>query len=916
MMTTEQTWSAFLQHRPTAARLALLTCLPVRVTPALVRLARLRLLPLASTDTEADLWLSDLVEARSLGGFVYHRAVRELLRRQLRDQPDMLDAVWHQVYLAQAPWLLPRIRLEVELAWRLLRDPADSEIEARWCEVINDLKHAPNPEGLARWIVRAVAELPECSLACESGRRAFLGAHILLGDATVLGEQTQRFRDTDHFAFATRRLARTTVFVGLSERGVLVDPSQPIRNGHAVEIPATKPLWLQFEPIASTETPVVVALDGDRPVRRDIGRTPFRLRLLDGSAYELHPQDQSPSQTAQDTPPEFPRVELRYRAQAEDESSERTLAFDIWVFGDFMGATSGMVVGDHAIPVQADDIGTLMQRYRPSLVLDIGEIGFASTDDFSPAALIRNVPALRSLSKLHDQFVFLANGTARSEALKRHVAGMLQTNGLLVDYARYAGNPSLVGIRYQKHALLDALRTLAPTPDLEQDQRYFEAIVALADHVLSDPTSARSEDGYSLHAIVRDVKSSLEQLLKKIMGDVAFRQLQASWLGLAHLLDHTPADRKLNIRVASLTKKHLLDLLASDNTADPAHSRLFSMLQPRPGATARSFGCIIGDFYFNDTGPDLDLLDKMADLCAGACMPFIAATRYQQGLMRAPDRIRTLPEDNIHGAPAGNPTWEYLRTRPESRYIVLTTPRFMARRPTTFEFGRDSEFTDTADRPHKLHYVWANSAYLLAINIGRSFHRYGWFAKLGGAGADTLIGGLPFNDEQRGRHATRHGAAEVFLTSRDADNLAQRGFTAVIQQRDLGTVMLGETVPIWDIARIDGHTALASTLPYLLALCGFAHCIQGIVDSTMWSSPDTLNTAVNAWLADYVSAAIDLSEASRARFPLASAVFRIEKTGKKKARYEGTLLALPRFKLHELSRQISIKIMIPEGKIA
>ena len=92
-------WQALQATRPSAAALALRSCLPVRVSPAFLRLARLRLLPHSGTGDEADLWLSDLVETRSAAGFSYRRAVREFLRQQLQADAALLDAVWRQAHL-------------------------------------------------------------------------------------------------------------------------------------------------------------------------------------------------------------------------------------------------------------------------------------------------------------------------------------------------------------------------------------------------------------------------------------------------------------------------------------------------------------------------------------------------------------------------------------------------------------------------------------------------------------------------------------------------------------------------------------------------------------------------------------------------------------------------------------------------
>ena len=918
----EEAWAEFQQRRPQAARLAVLTCLPVRVTPALVRLARLTLLPEAGTDTEADLWLSDLVEARSSAGFVYQRAVRELLRRHLGAEPGLLDAVWRQVHLVQAQWLLPRIRLEEELTWRILRNPADEEIDVRWREVVSDLDHIPNAEGLARWIVRAVSDLPEGALASKAGWRAYVGARILLGDASVLGDQVQHFHDTDQFAFATRRLARRTVFVGLSEQGLLVDPVHPIRNGHAVELPATRPLWLQIERIGSTAAPVVLVFDGDRPVRRETGGASVRLRLLDGSAYELRPQVSTGP--AADAPGAYPRVELNYDVTVDGEARQETLPFDMWVLGDFHGARIQPANQIRSIPVRKGDIGTLMREFGPYLNLgqvaegiSVDGLPFTSIDDFSPAAVLRNAPALRSLSDLHDHVAFLEKGVAKSEALRRYIAEVLKTRHLLKEYARYAGDSGLRGIRYQKHVLSDILATFRSGPDPEEDRPYYEAIVALADHLVSRPNIASNKDGYSLRAVARALRARISRLLQGVIGHPEFKRLEASWLGLEHLVTQAPTGRGLNIRVTTITKKQLLAASSSDSTSDPAHSHLFTLLGINSDSAVPLFGCIVGDFYFEETAEDLALLNNMASLCAAALRPFIAATPYAAGLSRADEYASNPPTGKMAGRPAGGQTWHGLRARPESRYIVLTTPRFLARRPARIRFEADSESTDTEESKDKLSRVWANAAYLLALNISRSFHRHGWFGKLAGLGADTEISGLPFNDPGGSTRGMTRGVSEESIGSREADRLSQLGFVALLQQRYPGTVAFSDPVSIRDTHRIGRDAVLGSTLPYLFVLCGFAHCVQRMVESRFfWGSPDLLDATVNGWLASYVSEGTNLSEEARARYPLGQAQFRTEKIDGKVPTYQGTLSVLPRFQLHELSQPVSIQIAIPRNKFA
>lgn len=287
-------WDDLNETHPLAAKLALLSCLSIRVTPAQLRLARLRLLPHSGTGDEGDLWLSDLVEARSAAGFSYRREVRNDLRARLCGEPGLLDEVWRRIHLEQAHWLAPRVRLEDELTWRLLRDHSDPVIETLWASVVGELDEGPNPEGVARWVVRAVPDLPPGALDHHSGQCAYFGAYLLLGDASVLGSEAQRFLETSELAFATRRLPRRRIFVGLSEGSLILSPLREIENGNPIDIPATRPLWLQLEYGSPSMLNEVVTIVDTEPRHHALPTPKVTLRSLDGAAYLLAPATEGP----------------------------------------------------------------------------------------------------------------------------------------------------------------------------------------------------------------------------------------------------------------------------------------------------------------------------------------------------------------------------------------------------------------------------------------------------------------------------------------------------------------------------------------------------------------------------------------------------------------------------------------------
>src|SRR4051812_11549791 len=73
-----------------ALKLAEVVSLAVMVEPALLRRARLELVPGADAAAEADLWLSGLVLTSSPEGIVLLSDVAEALRKRLSTDPDRL----------------------------------------------------------------------------------------------------------------------------------------------------------------------------------------------------------------------------------------------------------------------------------------------------------------------------------------------------------------------------------------------------------------------------------------------------------------------------------------------------------------------------------------------------------------------------------------------------------------------------------------------------------------------------------------------------------------------------------------------------------------------------------------------------------------------------------------------------------
>src|SRR5439155_563813 len=93
------------------------------------------------------------------------------------------------------------------------------------------------------------------------------------------------------------------------------------------------------------------------------------------------------------------------------------------------------------------------------------------------------------------------------------------------------------------------------------------------------------------------------------------------------------------------------------------------------------FACLVGDYYFDHTPPDAELVGQMAQVAAAAHCPFIAGVSPSVMQMESWQELAN-PRDltKIFGTPEYAPC-RSLRESEDSRYIGLAMPRFLGRYP-------------------------------------------------------------------------------------------------------------------------------------------------------------------------------------------------------------------------------------------
>lgn len=877
------TWAALQAQRPHAARLALLACLAVRVSPALLRQARLRLLPQASAGDEADLWLSDLVETRTAAGFAYRRAVRGLLREHLRACPALLASAWQQVYQPHAAWLTPRARLELELTWRLLRDATDPAITAHWQAVLQDLgsgaaggapdgaRSSPpstaNPEGVARWLLRAMADLPPGALDHPLAQRAWYGANLLLGDASVLGSAPQAFLASNDFSFATRRLPRRTVFVGLLDGALLVSPLRPIEQGHNIELPATRPLWLQLEhpedpqdpAHPDTPPPQVLILDSPAPHHATIPGSAVRLRALDGTAWLLAPppaEQAAPQQQDQ-------RVQLGYSVELEGREVTVQLPFVVGVLADLSGQRAKSTLGlaeRRFVDLDAARFDACMQAVAPglSLVMPLTppdgdlklELQFKRLADFSPAVLAQQIVAALVLTGLRIPlarmgFVMLLNHEAN----------------LLVGHLLHAAASATRRSKTTQHDMAAHLAAAFDHLDAALQASLLQRLRALAAEAGSMATSVENNTPESLGdalvdracAAYKGHEKTLTRLVAQVLHHPAFQRLENAWLGLHHLVQRTATGPLLKIRVLDVSKTELAEAFAaglsthSDVMANPLQAKLHDETYGTFGG--EPFGLLVGDYAFDASPADVVLLGAMATLAAAAHAPFVAAASPALlGLKNWQGLAGTSPLDKQLSDPA-LAAWQALRQRDEAIYIGLALPRMRGRlrygASTHPVDGFDFEEADGGQATG-----WINPAYGMAGNIARAFADHGWCARIVGLESGGVVDGLPAS--------TTLAPTEVAISDRREAELSSLGLMPLLQRPGgmLTAFLVAQSLHALEMDPSDDPASarLAARWPHLLTACRVMHHLRCKVRDAAGSyrSPVALTHDLVGWLQQYV----------------------------------------------------------------
>jgi type VI secretion system protein ImpC len=455
------------------------------------------------------------------------------------------------------------------------------------------------------------------------------------------------------------------------------------------------------------------------------------------------------------------------------------------------------------------------------------------------------------------------------------------------------------------------------------------AVRTLAAQVLEDKDLIADDAINSINAIVAEIDRKLAEQVNLIIHHPDFQALESAWRGLHYLVNNTETDEMLKIKVVNISKKELAKTLKKfKGTAwdqSPIFKKIYGAEYDQLGG--EPYGCLVGDYYFDHSAPDVELLSGIAQVAAAAHAPFIAAGAPAIMQMDSWSELAN-PRDltKIFQTPE-YAAWRSLRDSEDSKYIGLAMPRFLSRMPygaktnpvEEFEFEEDTSGADSSK------YTWSNAAYAMAVNINRAFKLYGWCSRIRGVESGGAVEGLPvhtFPSDDGG--VDMKCPTEIAIGDRREAELAKNGFMPLIHRKNsdvaafIGAQSLNKPVE-YDDPDATANANLAARLPYMFACCRFAHYLKCIVRDKIGSFKE--RAAMERWLSDWILNYVDgdpanSSEETKARKPLAAAEVVVEEVEGNPGYYTSKFYLRPHYQLEGLTVSLRLVSKLPSAKAA
>jgi type VI secretion system protein ImpC len=439
--------------------------------------------------------------------------------------------------------------------------------------------------------------------------------------------------------------------------------------------------------------------------------------------------------------------------------------------------------------------------------------------------------------------------------------------------------------------------------------------------VLQGEVTVSKDTEAMINARIAQIDHLVSLQLNEILHHQQFQKLEGSWRGLKYTLDSSETSTMLKIRMMNVSKKELLKDLQRATEFD--QSAIFKKVYEEEYGVfgGEPFAALIGDYEFTKHPEDIELLEKMSHVAAGAHAPFLTAAAPE--LMNM-DSFQNLGQPRDIGKIFDSTEyakWKSFRESEDARYVGLAMPHILMRLP----YGRDTKpvegfaYEEAVDGTDHSKYLWGNAAYALATRLTNAFAQYGWCAAIRGVEGGGLVEGLPAHTfrTDEGDVALKC-PTEIAITDRREKELADNGFIPLVHCKGTDyaaffSVQSAQKPKLYNKDAANANARLSTQLPYILAVSRFAHYLKAMMRDKIGSfmSRSQCERYLNDWIRTYTVGDDDASATIKAKNPLREARVEVVDVPGKPGAYRAVAFLRPHYQLDELSVSLRLVAELP-----
>ncbi|WP_158227159.1 type VI secretion system contractile sheath large subunit [Mangrovitalea sediminis] len=427
---------------------------------------------------------------------------------------------------------------------------------------------------------------------------------------------------------------------------------------------------------------------------------------------------------------------------------------------------------------------------------------------------------------------------------------------------------------------------------------------------------------------IADIDERIERQLNEILHHPQLQALEASWRGLHYLaeqMDGADTRRRLKIRVLNVSWSSVCKDLEKAIEFDQSvlFRKIYSDEFDTPGG--EPFGILLGDYQLShrprpeQRTRDMDNLQNLSQIAAAAFAPFITSAHPSLfGLDSYRELSSRLNLAEVFKTP------EYLgfnrlRNQEDLRFVGLTLPRVLMRRP----------YTEAQTRHHRLRFrekwggnpdfaLWGNAVYAFGATVLRAYAQHGWFANIRGSQRNLICGGLVTDlpaqslpGDQRG--LISQAPVETLISERLEKELAELGLLALCSTQDSRHLVFYGNPSLHRPSRYNHQEAtananLSSMLQYTLCVSRFAHYLKVIGRDKVGAfiSAQECERFLQNWILEYATANDSADQEMKAKRPLREARIDVKEMPGQPGHYLCQAHLKPHFQLDQLNSSLRL----------